>query len=89
LDEYGETFLAQTALDGERRRSGAVFGSAKYAGRIQVDPKALAARGIGLDQRAVSAGNPNLPTGTLWGRGAYTVLADGSISSAPESASLP
>jgi HAE1 family hydrophobic/amphiphilic exporter-1 len=64
-----------------------VFGSAKYAVRIQVDPKALAARGIGLDEvtAAVSAGNPNLPTGTLWGpQRAYTVLADGSISSAPE-----
>src|SRR5204863_372915 len=60
---------------------------AKYAVRIQVDPKALAARGIGLDEvtAAVSAGNPNLPTGTLWGpQRAYTVLADGSISSAPE-----
>ncbi|HYT63219.1 MAG TPA: efflux RND transporter permease subunit, partial [Gemmatimonadales bacterium] len=55
--------------------------------RIQVDPKALQARGIGLDEvtAAVSAGNPNLPTGTLWGpQRAYTVLADGSISSAPE-----
>ncbi len=55
--------------------------------RIQVDPKALATRGIGLDEvtSAVSTGNPNLPTGTLWGpQRAYTVLADGSISSAPE-----
>jgi hydrophobic/amphiphilic exporter-1 (mainly G- bacteria), HAE1 family len=87
LDEYAETFLAQrlSTVDGVAQVQ--VFGSAKYAVRIQVDPKALAARGIALDEvtAAVSAGNPNLPTGTLWGpQRAYTVLADGSISSAPE-----
>ena len=87
LDEYAETFLAQrlTTVSGVAQVQ--VFGSAKYAVRIQVDPKALAVRGIGLDEvtAAVSAGNPNLPTGTLWGpQRAYTVLADGSISSAPE-----
>jgi HAE1 family hydrophobic/amphiphilic exporter-1 len=87
LDEYAETFLAQrlSTVDGVAQVQ--VFGSGKYAVRIQVDPKALAARGIGLDEvtAAVSAGNPNLPTGTLWGpQRAYAVLADGSISSAPE-----
>ena len=87
LDEYAETFLAQrlSTVDGVAQVQ--VFGSAKYAVRIQVDPSALAARGIGLDEltAAVSAGNPNLPTGTLWGpQRAYTVMADGSISSAPE-----
>ncbi|HEV2670380.1 MAG TPA: efflux RND transporter permease subunit [Gemmatimonadales bacterium] len=87
LDEYAETFLAQrlSTVDGVAQVQ--VFGSAKYAVRIQVDPRALQARGIGLDEvtAAVSAGNPNLPTGTLWGpQRAYTVLTDGSISSAPE-----
>ncbi|HTI04983.1 MAG TPA: efflux RND transporter permease subunit [Gemmatimonadales bacterium] len=87
LDEYAETFLAQrlSTVDGVAQVQ--VFGSAKYAVRIQVDPKALAARGIGLDEvtAAVSSGNPNLPTGTLWGpQRAYTVMADGSISGAPE-----
>ncbi|HEY7194114.1 MAG TPA: efflux RND transporter permease subunit, partial [Gemmatimonadales bacterium] len=87
LDEYAETFLAQrlSTVDGVAQVQ--VFGSAKYAVRIQVDPSALAARGISLDEvtDAVSAGNPNLPTGTLWGpQRAYTVMADGSISSAPE-----
>jgi len=87
LDEYGETFLAQRLSTVSGVAQVQVFGSAKYAVRIQVDPKALQARGIGLDEvtAAVSAGNPNLPTGTLWGpQRAYTVLADGSISSAPE-----
>ncbi len=87
LDEYAETFLAQRLSTVNGVAQVQVFGSAKYAVRIQVDPKALQARGIGLDEvtAAVSAGNPNLPTGTLWGpQRAYTVLADGSISSAPE-----
>jgi hydrophobic/amphiphilic exporter-1 (mainly G- bacteria), HAE1 family len=87
LDEYAETFLAQRLSTVSGVAQVQVFGSGKYAVRIQVDPKALASRGIGLDEvtAAVSAGNPNLPTGTLWGpQRAYTVLADGSISSAPE-----
>ena len=87
LNEYAETFLAQRLSTVSGVAQVQVFGSQKYAVRIQVDPKALAARGIGLDEvtNAVSAGNPNLPTGTLWGpQRAYTILADGSISSAPE-----
>ncbi len=87
LDEYAETFLAQRLSTVSGVAQVQVYGSQKYAVRIQVDPKALATRGIGLDEvtSAVSTGNPNLPTGTLWGpQRAYTVLADGSISSAPE-----
>ena len=87
LDEYAETFLAQRLSTVSGVAQVQVYGSQKYAVRIQVDPKALATRGIGLDEvtSAVSAGNPNLPTGTLWGpQRAYTVLADGSVSSAPE-----
>jgi hydrophobic/amphiphilic exporter-1 (mainly G- bacteria), HAE1 family len=87
LDEYAETFLAQRLSTVNGVAQVQVFGSAKYAVRIQVDPRALASRGIGLDEvtAAVSAGNPNLPTGILWGpQRAYTVMADGSISSAPE-----
>ncbi|MFC0284661.1 efflux RND transporter permease subunit [Camelimonas abortus] len=44
-----------------------VFGSQKYAVRIQVDPNALAARGIGLDQlqQAVAAANSSTPVGSI------------------------
>src|SRR5712692_5551869 len=87
LDEYAETFLAQhiSTVDGVAQVQ--VFGSQKYAVRIQVDPQALVSRGIGIDEvaAAVDAGNPNVPTGTLWGpHRAYTVRADGQIQSAPE-----
>ncbi|WP_449256538.1 efflux RND transporter permease subunit [Bosea sp. (in: a-proteobacteria)] len=44
-----------------------IFGSQKYAVRIQIDPTALAARGIGLDelQAAITATNANTPVGTI------------------------
>ncbi|MEN3930238.1 efflux RND transporter permease subunit [Microvirga sp. W0021] len=44
-----------------------VWGSQKYAVRIQIDPNALATRGIGVDeiQTAVAAANANTPVGTL------------------------
>jgi HAE1 family hydrophobic/amphiphilic exporter-1 len=87
LDEYAQTFLAQriSTVDGVAQVQ--VFGSQKYAVRVQIDPQALLARGIGIDEvaAAVDAGNPNVPTGILWGpHRAYTVLSDGQISSAPE-----
>src|SRR5436189_5856586 len=88
LDEYAETFLAQRLSTVSGVAQVQVYGSAKYAVRIQLAPKALQARSIGLDEvtAAVNSGNPNLPTGTLWGpQRAYTVLADGQTPSAPES----
>ena len=44
-----------------------VFGSQKYAVRVQLNPDAIAARGIGIDeiQLAIAAANANTPVGTL------------------------
>src|SRR6266550_1748618 len=59
----------------------------EYAERIQLDPKALATRAIGIDEVAngIAAGNVNLPTGILWGpHRAYTVQANGQLQSAAE-----
>ncbi len=50
--------------------------------RIQLDPKALATRQIGIDEvdQAVQNANVNLPTGTFDGaRQAYTVQANGQL----------
>ena len=49
----------------------------KYAVRIDVDPRQLAAHGIGIDEvaNAVSNANVNLPTGTIYGDDqTFTVL---------------
>ena len=63
------SFLAQRISTVNGVAQVQVFGSQKYAVRVQLDPQALAARGIGIDEvaEAVSAGNVNLPTGILWG----------------------
>src|SRR5205814_3453006 len=47
-----------------------VYGSQQYAVRIQLDPNALASRGIALTdvEQAVGNSNVNLPTVTLYGR---------------------
>src|SRR5881296_3770011 len=85
LDEYAETFIAQrlSTIDGVAQVN--VYGAAKYAVRIQLDPKALASRSLGIDEvsNAVAAGNVNLPTGILWGpHRAYTVQANGQLQDA-------
>jgi HAE1 family hydrophobic/amphiphilic exporter-1 len=87
LDEYAETFIAQRLSTVSGVAQVNVYGAAKYAVRIQLDPKALATRSIGIDEVAdgVAAGNVNLPTGILWGpHRAYTVQANGQLRSAAE-----
>ncbi len=85
VDEFAETLMAQriSMVDGVAQV--AVFGGQKYAVRVQVDPDALATRGIGIDQveQAVAQANVNLPTGTLWGRHqSFTVQATGQLTNA-------
>ncbi|HEY8259519.1 MAG TPA: efflux RND transporter permease subunit [Gemmatimonadales bacterium] len=91
LDEYAENTLAQrlSSVDGVAQVQ--VFGSQKYAVRIQLDPQALAARSIGMDEvsAAVDNGSVNLPTGTLWGTDkAYSVESNGQLNNAAEFGAL-
>lgn len=46
-----------------------VYGAQNEAVRIRIDPQALSARGLGIDEigAAIKAGNANLPTGNLHG----------------------
>ena len=85
LNEWAETFLAQRLSTIEGVAQVQVYGSAKYAVRIQLDPGAMASRGIGIDevQAAVSNGNSNLPAGVLMGPNqSFTVQATGQLQSA-------
>jgi HAE1 family hydrophobic/amphiphilic exporter-1 len=82
VDEYAQTYLAQriSMLSGVAQVQ--VYGSQKYAVRIQLDPNALAARRIGIDEveEAIAEHNVNLPTGTLYGpQRAVTVEAEGQL----------
>jgi HAE1 family hydrophobic/amphiphilic exporter-1 len=85
LNEYAETVMAQriSMVPGVAQVN--VYGSQKYAVRVQLDPSSLAQRGIGIDEvaNAISAQNVNLPTGVLMGpTKAYTLEADGQLENA-------
>ncbi len=87
LDEYGQTMMAQRISTVSGVAQVQVYGSQKYAVRIQLDPRALASRGIGINEvaRAVQTGNVNLPSGTLWGpEKAYTIQTKGQLTRAAE-----
>jgi len=76
-------------LHGRWRRAGAGLRAQKYALRVQLDPRALASRGITLDEvrAALSTHNVNLPTGILDGdRQTMTWLHPASSPTAPTSA---
>ena len=85
LNEYADTVMAQRISMVSGVAQVLVFGAQKYAVRIRVNPDALAAKQIGIDEvaRAVSSANVNLPTGLLDGRyHAYTVEASGQLNDA-------
>ncbi|HXF18762.1 MAG TPA: efflux RND transporter permease subunit [Burkholderiales bacterium] len=85
VDEYAQTLLAQRISTISGVAQVQVLGSQKYAVRIQLDPKALASRGIGIDEvaEAINHHNTNLPTGTLYGANrAYTVESNGQLMNA-------
>ncbi|HVO49497.1 MAG TPA: efflux RND transporter permease subunit [Thermoanaerobaculia bacterium] len=87
LDEYAETMMAQRISTVSGVAQVLVYGSQKYAVRVQLDPRALAYRGIGIDEAsaAVASANVNIPTGTLWGANtAYTVMATGQLTEAAQ-----
>src|SRR5499427_1752881 len=69
VNEYADTTLAQRLSTIGGVAQVLVTGEQKYAVRVQVDPSALAARGIGIDDvaTALQRGNTNLPVGTLYG----------------------
>jgi HAE1 family hydrophobic/amphiphilic exporter-1 len=82
VDEYAQTNLAQRISTISGVAQVTVFGSQKYAVRVQVDPRALAARGIGIDEveQAIAGANVNKPTGTLYGaHQAVNVQATGQL----------
>jgi HAE1 family hydrophobic/amphiphilic exporter-1 len=69
IDEYAQNILAQRISMVTGVAQVDVFGTQKYAVRIQVDPTQLAYRQIGIDEvlTAVQRGNVDLPLGTLDG----------------------
>ncbi len=82
VDEYAQTIVAQRVSMVSGVAQVQVFGSQKFAVRIQLDPQSLAYRGLGIDEvaQAIQKSNVNLPTGTLYGaHTAFTVQATGQL----------
>jgi HAE1 family hydrophobic/amphiphilic exporter-1 len=82
VNEYAETRLAQMISQTRGVAQVSVFGSQKYAVRVQADPERLSALGIGLDDvaRSIQGANVNLPTGALYGpRTAFAIETNGQL----------
>jgi HAE1 family hydrophobic/amphiphilic exporter-1 len=91
VDDYAENNLAQRISTVSGVAQVQVFGSQQYAVRIQLDPNALATRGIALTdvEQAVGNANVNLPTGTLYGANrATSVMATGQLNDAMQYQSM-
>jgi HAE1 family hydrophobic/amphiphilic exporter-1 len=91
VNEYADTFIAQRISTVSGVAQVLIYGSQKYAVRIQLDPDAMASRGIGIDEvgQAVAQGNVNLPTGILYGpHKAFTLETSGQLTDAAAYAPL-
>lgn len=69
VDEYAQTSLAQQISQLPGVAQVVVYGSQKFAVRVQVDPEAAAARGLSMEdvRSAVAKANSSVPVGTLIG----------------------
>jgi HAE1 family hydrophobic/amphiphilic exporter-1 len=82
VNDYAETQLAQRLSTIQGVAQVQVYGSQKYAVRVQADPAQLASRGIGIDevQQAIKGANVNLPLGTVDGaRQSFSLKANGQL----------
>ena len=82
VNEYADTIISPRISMIKGVAQVQVYGSQKYAVRVQIDPKAVANRKIGLDEiaAALARWNVNLPTGGLQGdKQAFTIQATGQL----------
>ena len=80
VDEAAETTIAQRISMVSGVAQVQVYGSQKFAVRVQLDPNAMATRQIGIDEvgNALKSGNTNTPTGTLYAQSkTFTILSNG------------
>ena len=87
VDTYAETVVAQriSMVSGVAQVN--VWGSQKYAVRVQVDPDRLNAKHLGLNEveTAIAGWNVNIPTGTLNGaKTTYNIQANGQLMKAAD-----
>ena len=70
LDAFAQTVISPSLSTVDGVGQVLIWGSQKYAVRVQLDPNVLAARGIGVDevQAAISGANASTPVGIVEGR---------------------
>jgi len=85
VNEYAETQLAQRLSTIPGVAQVQIYGSQKFAVRVQANPDQLASRGIGIDelQQALVTNNVNQPVGQLDGsRQTFAIKDGGQLSTA-------
>src|SRR5215218_2503036 len=77
VNEYAEITIGQQISQLPGVAQVEVYGSQKFAVRVQVDPVAAAARNISLDEirRVIAQTNSNSPVGTLYGAAQNVTLS--------------
>ncbi len=91
VDEYAQTRMAQRLSMVAGVAQVYIYGTQKYAVRVQLDPAQLAVRGLGIDevQQAVQQQSVMLPSGQLESRTRiYTIDSKGQLYSAAEFAGM-
>ncbi|WP_272701201.1 efflux RND transporter permease subunit [Desulfovibrio sp. Fe33] len=87
VNEYAENFMAQRISMVNGVAQVMVYGSQKYAVRIQLSPEKLSSMELGVDEvaEAVRKGNVNLPVGTVAGPvREYIVRSSGKLMNAED-----
>ncbi len=82
VDEAAETTMGQQLSMIPGVAQILIYGQAKYAVRVQVDPNKMAAREIGINEvaQAIQTGNTNLPVGSIYAPGkSFTLQSNGQL----------
>ena len=85
LNDFAENFISPAISNLPGVAQIGIYGQKKYAVRVQVNPNALAARNLSMDDiaTALNNANPNSPIGTLDGpRQSLTIQANRQLSNA-------
>ncbi len=87
LNDFAENFVSPAISNLPGVAQIGIYGQKKYAVRVQVNPNALAARNLSMDDiaTALNNANPNSPIGTLDGpRQSLTIQANRQLSNAED-----
>jgi HAE1 family hydrophobic/amphiphilic exporter-1 len=87
VDEAAETTLGQQLSMIAGVAQVQVYGAAKYAVRVDVDPNKMASLQIGINDvsQAIQNGNSNLPVGSIYApNGTYTLQSNGPLENAAQ-----